>query len=536
MLNELYLSECFEKIKTLPDNSVGSIVSDPPYLIDFMNKKWDSQDSPVGKKEFWLEVKRVLKPGAHAAIFGHSRTHHRVMVAMEDAGFEIRDTMMWLYGSGFPKSHNISKAIDKLEGKEPKVVGERITGNARTKEGWKGGQTTIPVTEPASSAAKDWEGWGTALKPAYEPIIIARKPIEKGLSVAQNVLKWGVGGINIDGCRVGSETRTFKPGKPSDLLEGGWGACGETKTVEGRFPANVMLSHHPDCKKVGEVEEELPAIATKTETTAMGWEKKGYTTPAVSSTTDVYDCHEDCPAKLINDQSGIVKGGKSAPNRKQGFKKSYVGDNIESCKTTTSTSYEDTGGAARFFENHEWDCHEDCPAKLLDEQSGIKKAGKELITKHAGQKVGFREAYVNGEENKMEGVVTNYHDGGGASRFFYCPKVSKKERNLGCEHLEDKELCQSGNRSTKEGDIGLNKVKIRKNNHPTVKPIALMRYLIRLITPSGEICLDPFMGSGSTGMAAVLEGRDFIGIEMSEDYLEIAKARIEWAKKEAKKK
>jgi site-specific DNA-methyltransferase (adenine-specific) len=556
MLNELYLSECFEKIKTLPDNSVGSIVSDPPYLIDFMNKKWDSQDSPVGKKEFWLEVKRVLKPGAHAAIFGHSRTHHRVMVAMEDAGFEIRDTMMWLYGSGFPKSHNISKAIDKLEGKEPKVVGERITGNARTKEGWKGGQTTIPVTEPASSAAKDWEGWGTALKPAYEPIIIARKPIEKGLSVAQNVLKWGVGGINIDGCRVGTEQMPAITTK-TETTAIGWEKKGyTTPAATGRFPANVMLSHHPDCKKVGEVEEELPAIATKTETTAMGWEKKGYTTPAVSSTTAVYDCVDDCPAKLINDQSGIVKGGKSAPNRKQGFKKSYVGDSVESCKTTTTAaSYDDTGGAARFFENHKWDttgrfpanvmishhpdcekvgvvedtrsggnttkegwfsgtgagamkattttdvydCHEDCPAKILDDQSGNVGGGN-------GKPIKAGDFGKNGVYGKAKGATTqSYKDKGGASRFFYCPKVSKKERSVA-----------------------------GKNNHPTVKPIALMRYLIRLITPSGEICLDPFMGSGSTGMAAVLEGRDFIGIEMSEDYLEIAKARIEWAKKEAK--
>jgi hypothetical protein len=287
-----------------------------------------------------------------------------------------------------------------------------------------------------------------------------------------------------------------------------------------------MLSHHPDCKKVGEVEEELPAIATKTETTAMGWEKKGYTTPAVSSTTAVYDCVDDCPAKLINDQSGTVKGGKSAPNRKQGFKKSYVGDSIESCKTTTSTSYDDTGGAARFFENHDWDCHEDCAVKILDDQSGITKSSKGSFKATDYEEKETATPFTRGD-------FVGKGDEGGASRFFYCPKVSKKERNFGCEHLEDKELCQSGNRSTKAGDIGLNKVKIRKNNHPTVKPIALMRYLIRLITPPGEICMDPFLGSGSTGMAAVLEGRDFIGIEMSEDYLEIARARIEWAKKEA---
>jgi site-specific DNA-methyltransferase (adenine-specific) len=286
MLNELYLSECFEKIKTLPDNSVGSIVSDPPYLIDFMNKKWDSQDSPVGKKEFWLEVKRVLKPGAHCAIFGHTRTHHRVMVAMEDAGFEIRDTMMWLYGSGFPKSHNISKAIDKLEGKEPKVVGQKTVtrdlsgGSWAQLHGKPNSATTVPITEPASNAAKQWDGYGTALKPA-----------------AKNVLKWGVGGINIDGCRVGKETRTNQYCGTHKHTYGIYGSEGET-VVQGRFPANVMLSHHPDCKKVGEVEEELPAIATKTETTAMGWEKKGYTTPAVSSTTAVYDCVDDCPAKL----------------------------------------------------------------------------------------------------------------------------------------------------------------------------------------------------------------------------------------------
>ena len=176
-----------------------------------------------------------------------------------------------------------------------------------------------------------------------------------------------------------------------------------------------------------------------------------------------------------------------------------------------------------------YDCVDDCPAKLIDDQSGITKSRKASM----GQ--GWNDSPVYGTGAEDFKSVRGHNDSGGASRFFYCPKVSKKERNFGCEHLEDKELCQSGNRSTKAGDIGLNKVKIRKNNHPTVKPIALMRYLIRLITPKGEVCMDPFLGSGSTGMAAVLEGRDFIGIEMSEDYMEIAKARIEWAKKEAKK-
>ena len=324
-MTELLLGNNKDLLEELEDESIDALVTDPPYLINFMGKDWDKENSPAGDKDFWALVLKKMKPGAHGVVFGHSRQHHRVMTALEDAGFEIRDCLMWLYGSGFPKSHNVGKAVGKLEGDS------------------------------------EWEGWGTALKPAYEPIILVRRPIEKKLTVAKNVLKHGVGGINIDASRVGS---------------------GDT----GRFPANVMLSHHPDCKKV---------------------------------------CHEDCPVKILDEQAPKTGGGHRPKVKVTGYGKNY-------------------GGTQTY----------------------------------------------SGPGPKMDGF-------GGASRFFYNAKVSKKERNAA-----------------------------GKNTHPTVKPIALMRYLVRLITPKGGKVLDPFMGSGSTGVAAVLEGTDFVGMEMNEEYLEIAKARM----------
>jgi site-specific DNA-methyltransferase (adenine-specific) len=357
-------------LKTLPENSIDSVVTDPPYGLSFMGKKWDYD---VPSVEFWKEVLRVLKPGGHVLSFGGTRTYHRMTVNIEDAGFEIRDQIMWLYGSGFPKSHNIGKAVDKFEGNEREVVGiEKGAGTNKFTDGVNGLKPEYEGTKGTS----EWEGWGTALKPANEPICVARKPLSEK-TIAENVLKWGTGGINIDGCRVGTETITSKPGMKPGNFQGV--DSNSTKqndlehSYEGRFPANIILD---------------------------------------------------------------VEAGK-----------------------------------------------------VLETQSK------------------------------------------GTSRFFYCPKVSKKERNAGCEDLETKRVCQGGYdtdwSSDKEGDIGINKVKEYKNNHPTVKPIDLMAYLCRLITPPNGIVLDPFMGSGSTGMAAVKEGFRFCGMEMEKEYFEIAQKRIE---------
>jgi len=215
----LHLGDCLEVLKTLENNSIHAVVTDPPYGLKFMNKAWDYD---VPKVEIWKEVFRVLKPGGHLLSFGGTRTYHRMVVNIEDAGFEIRDQIQWLYGSGFPKSLDVSKAIDKAANAERKVIG--VNANHRkTIDGQIHSTQTMcgephsgngSITEPATEEAKQWEGWGTALKPANEPIVMARKPIEKGLTVAENVIKWGTGVININESRIGSKKGRW----PANLL------------------------------------------------------------------------------------------------------------------------------------------------------------------------------------------------------------------------------------------------------------------------------------------------------------------------------
>lgn len=345
----LFHGDCLDALRQLPDASVDAVVTDPPYGLSFMGKRWDYD---VPSVEVWAECLRVLKPGGHLLAFAGTRTQHRMAVRIEDAGFEIRDMIAWVYGSGFPKSLDVSKAIDKAAGAErTEVVGSKLGRPGMARDGGNqrngfdsafGGESGAPMDPnlyaPATDAARQWQGWGTALKPALEPITVARKPLSG--TVAETVLAHGTGALNIDGCRVeGTEDTARAQGK--DIRGGHWSGSGE--------------------------------------------------------------------------RSSLTTGG----------------------------------GTGRW------------PANLI----------------HDG-----------GEE--VTGLL------GEAARFFYCPKASKKDRDA-------------------------------DNNHPTVKPTDLMRYLCRLVTPPGGTVLDPFMGSGSTGKAAVLEGFRFIGCEREANYLAIAQARIE---------
>ena len=411
--------DCREVLKTLPDNSVDSIVTDPPYELGFMGKSWDASGVAYDI-EVWKECLRVLKHGGHLLAFGGSRTYHRMACAIEDAGFQIRDQIMWVYGSGFPKSLNISKAIDKAEGVEPTVVGVRKqapkfnlndkggknTGYNRRLE--EGAVPEFAITEPTSELAKQWEGWGTALKPAHEPIVMARKPLEG--TVANNVLTHGTGGINIDASRVETtdnfdnvKDRTDMTGKLTIHHEGGnLEALHKLKTL-GRFPANFIHD----------------------------------------GSDEVLELFPDSKAGEPRDDRG-------------------------------------TGG-------------------IWSESMGVP-------------------------------CGPQYGDKGSAARFFYCAKANKKDRNEGLDEFEAKEMGRNqssldgGQMLTGSGNIRSNS---KLNHHPTVKPTDLMRYLVRLITPPNGTVLDPFTGSGSTGKAAVLEGFNFIGIEQSAEYVQIAKARIE---------
>jgi len=366
---------CIDALKTLPENSVDSVVTDPPYELGFMGKSWDSTGIAFNPK-VWKEALRVLKPGGYLLAFSGSRTYHRIAVAIEDAGFEIRDQIMWVYGSGFPKSMAVDKAVLK--------------------------------TTSDSDKAEKWSGWGTALKPAHEPIVMARKPLDG--TVANNVLTWEVGGINIDASRV--------PGEPVPInkLEE-WSGFGQKIEPDykqeindqGRFPANFI---HDGSDEVVEL---FPRA-------------KGGAYPATRGKSDI---------------GAFAQGGS----------------------------------------------HKDKP----------------------------NQARVMGDD-------------GSAARFFYCAKANSKDRNEGLNHLNlgqqnlsSQETDSSGDNS---GDSGVIK---GRNTHPTVKPTELMRYLIKLVTPSGGTVIDPFTGSGSTGKAAMLDGYKFIGIEMNEEYVEIAKARIKHA-------
>jgi site-specific DNA-methyltransferase (adenine-specific) len=475
---KLLLGDCLDKLKELEDNSVDSVVTDPPYEIRFMGKGWD--DSGIANNpELWKEVLRVLKPGGHLLSFSHSRTYHRQAVAVEDAGFEIRDQIMWIYGSGFPKSHNIGKSVDKLNGIEIEKGDKfNVVGGTNASNGGSKFRSDHP-DYVKYEAHNDWEGWGTALKPAHEPIVMARKPF-KG-TVAENVLEWGTGGINVDGCRIGTDGGTKKVntdecedsnGIYCDGLNGG-----TVSFVDGlgRFPANIIFECICDNPKV---------------------------------VADKYDI------RTYNDYKNTFQSYEE--NDKE--KGKYEIKDVE----TTKVIHTDPN----------------CPCYILDKQSGITSQGHWP----KGKTTGFGE--FGGGESTYEGVGPKDTIKGGASRFFYCPKASKKDRNEGCDELEEKMSAHSvADKCGKCGKflgasanvcnceeperVGISS----KNNHPTVKPTDLMAYLIRLVTPKGGVVLDPFMGSGSTGKAAVREGMNFIGIEREEEYMEIAKSRIEHEQK-----
>jgi DNA modification methylase len=402
--------DCREVMLTMPDNSVDAIITDPPYELGFMGKSWDSTGVAYDIT-VWQECLRVLKPGGHLLAFGGSRTYHRLACAIEDAGFQIRDQIMWVYGSGFPKSLNISKAIDKDAGAEREVVGKDKAGTGlglMDKSSTIGGE--FDITAPATAEAKQWEGWGTALKPAHEPIVMARKPLDG--TVAQTVLTHGTGGINIDGCRVGradgddssagNRTANFAT---QETMSGGNGSGGWSQNDMGRFPANFI---HDGSDEVLEL-----------------------------------------------------------------FPQSNGGAFPKKSNVPTGRHYEGGWGAVD-----------------------------------------------NGSRTEM--------GEGSAARFFYCAKANKTDRNEG---LDEFPMIKGGlmngvetrpNKPTNHP--------IRANHHPTVKPTDLMRYLCRLVTPPNGTVLDPFTGSGSTGKAATLEGFNFIGIEQSAEYVEIATARINHAK------
>jgi DNA modification methylase len=477
---KIITGNCLDKLKELDDNSIDAIVTDPPYDLvsinkrfgkensaeckygndgsfqrlskGFMGKEWDGTGIAF-KKEVWEECLRVLKHGGHLFSFGGTRTFHRMTCAIEDAGFEIRDCVFWTYGSGFPKSLNIGKAYDKLKGNDREVIGSKKgQGNIPNDRGNWGLKPNEDVV--VDKGTSEWEGWGTALKPAVEPIVMARKPL-KEKTIVENVIKWGVGGINIDESRIAPIGMT-KGGckfKSAFFESGDSNFNKEFDESKGRFPANLIWTHHPDCKCVGTKEVNSNAHYPEMNVTGYGKNFGGKTEYLAegerpkSEIVESWECVEGCPSKEFD------KAGVSKTKANENYKWNNV--NCENANTFTGrdvyTPRNDEGTPARFFKSFSY------------EQEDLDYAP-----------------------------------------FYYCAKASKSERNEGLD----------GGRES------------RKNFHPTVKPIKLMEYLIKMVTPKGGIVLDPFMGSGTTGCACVKNGYKFIGIEMTEEYIPIAEARI----------
>jgi site-specific DNA-methyltransferase (adenine-specific) len=542
-------------LKTYPDNYFDAVVTDPPYGLGkepnaaelmkdwvehgyhevsgsgFMGKEWDAF---VPQPVFWKEVFRVLKHGGHVLSFFGTRTYDWGVMSMRFAGFEVRDCIQWLYGSGFPKSHNISKSIDKKEGAEREVIGQSQDILKKQAKDLKLGKRKIleslnhgasernngfvnvsaDITAPSTEAAKQWEGWGSALKPANEPIVLARKPLEKGLSIAENILKWGVGGINIDATRIGlskgDDARlggkgSWKTDKAAEnVYEGGY----EGKDIEssplGRFPANIILTHHPECECIG--------------------------------------------TKKVK----AIKGGNSRAIQKNTY--NDFGKNYDNTPNGVGCGFGDENGQE---EVENWDCHEDCPIRILDEQSGISKSNPRTTCE--------RRTNSTHEYGFKSDAYSSHSDTGGASRFFYVAKASKAERNKGLEGFEEKNkpdnyimpkltcsVCGSkrvdssntlvcgckGETHYEEQNSLESKNNLaggNKNFHPTVKPVKLMQYLVKMITPPNGIVLDPFCGSGTTGVACKLEGFQFVGMEQDPEYSKIAEGRINNYKEEKEK-
>jgi site-specific DNA-methyltransferase (adenine-specific) len=389
MTYQILKGNSLDLLPTLADNSIDAIVTDPPYELGFMGKTWDNSGIAYSL-ELWQQCLRVLKPGGHLLAFSGSRTYHRMVVSIEDAGFEIRDMISWISNKTFPKSLNIGKAIDKSLAAERKVIG-KLSNPAHSIMSESKKHLSQDITAPSSPDAQKWDGWGTGLKPTVEPIVMARKPVEG--TVANNVLTYGTGGLNIDASRIKGITEkemghTPQKQQASNPIQFGGAKPGDVVSMykaEGRWPANLIL--------------------------------------------------DEQAAQLIDEQSGTSKSAIRPPTGKP----------------------------------------------ILDTQKGW-------------------------NENSMTDKSTRgFIDSGGASRFFYVAKASKRDRNEGLEDLED------------------------SNTHPTVKPTALMQYLVKLVTPPGGTILDPFTGSGSTGKAAILEGFDFIGIELTKDYWPIIEGRLQHA-------
>ena len=482
----VYNGDCLEVMDTIEKCSVDSIVTDPPYhltsIVDrfgkensapakhgtdgvfvrsskgFMGKEWDGGDIAF-QADTWRKCYELLKPGGHLIAFSGSRTYHRMAVAIEDAGFEIRDQCIWLYGSGFPKSHNIGKEVDKKMGNEREIVKtyNRIATSLGNDLNMDGGKANKDYKYTQGNS--EWEGWGTALKPAHEPMVLARKPLSEK-SVADNVMQHRTGAINIDACRIEGEVK---------------------------HPETM-----PDFRDQGEQSK-----------AAIGVDKLSF-------------------------------GQTSNAKRKKVVRKPRSDDGV--------WSDDNSGMKSEGSEFADADPRGRWPSNVMhDGSEQVQSIFPETSSTEVSRQRTHKGIWTAGELADTEQFMPAYGDQGNASRYFYCAKTSKDERNSGLHSFQTKQTQGGGGGignyqndvNSASGKFGSEKAP-SKNTHPTVKPVELMRYLVRLVTPKGGVVLDPFMGSGSTGMGAREEDFNFIGIEKEEEYYEIAKARIKNVKPQLK--
>jgi site-specific DNA-methyltransferase (adenine-specific) len=514
--------DSLEKLKELEPNSVDAVITDPPYGLSFMGKKWDYEVPSVA---LWKEVFRVLKPGGHALSFGGTRTYHRLVCAIEDGGFEIRDQIQWIYGSGFPKSLDVSKAVDKAAGAKRDVIGKKSTyREPQSPNGWDCTKRAEFETAPATDSAKQWQGFGTALKPANEPIVLARKPLSEK-TVAKNVLKWGTGALNIDGSRIGTADTRQPTGKsalgimnddswkPKNVIGGS--AC-------GRWPANVLF--------------------------------------------------DGSAAEMLDEQTQHLHGAGRARKAKRECEP--TGD-IILARAGDGHRFGDSGGASRFFycaksskpERSKglngFDCAtfsvcqgEESTALVLSilkvisaliPNSSIVSCGENItaifpreclsttriIIQQITELKTWNLLMLSRTSDSMKDVVSKATSG--ISHVNSAGSSSESTIAIGILVEKVGSATADAKLATLEKLSKLNDSSVWKtysSNHPTVKPLKLMEYLCRLITPPGGTVLDPFAGSGSTGVAAKRLGFKFIGIEMNDEYVEIARRRLESAEEQ----
>lgn len=518
MRAEVILGDCLSVMRTMPAMSVDAVVTDPPYGLAFMGKLWDHGVPGV---DFWAEALRVAKPGAALLAFGGTRTFHRLACAIEDGGWEIRDCLAWLYGSGFPKSLDVSKAIDKAAGAKREVVGVSThSANRHADMGFHGGSPNEgirAITAPATEAAREWSGWGTALKPAYEPVILARKPL-KG-TVAANVLRYRTGALNVEGCRLQTS--------------------GPTATIgEWEQDGNLCASCASDAGK--RVRPSTPGIGGSTAPRSAAPTRNA----AEQTARDGIDrTATGCSAgRSPEAQSGSLAGPSNSSTARSGRTPSdlFPMDSSSTMRTATGSTTvprtcascgEPTTSPSTLLgtPTGRWPSNvllDEEAARMLDEQSGNRPGAVSNGSKTTEGLAGTGTFKIHAREQQPGRA-----DSGGASRFFYTAKASRADREDGLEGVEErtKRILNGGIPSAVNSDargMAGGGDRVARNHHPTVKPTDLMRWLCRLVTPPGGTVLDPFAGSGSTGVAALSEGFDFIGIEREADYVEIARRRI----------